>query len=186
LSGLQAIRDFIESDVSYRRIFGGKDDSGIVQPGLIEHVDTLVTGLSSIDVQTLPIYRPGLITPEDLPVLEAAGVVGDLALHLVVDPSEIAAPPEAAVRLVENINDLIVGASPADFLRVAENSRAGNSNGLGVIVVAAGTWKSRILSTAIRSGAVNELITDLDTALAIGRHAGADLGGRSHLIGGKR
>ncbi len=186
LGGLQSIRDFIESDVSYRRIFGGKDESGIVQPGLIEQVDTLVTGLSSIDVQTLPIYRPGLITPEDLPVLEAAGVVGDLALHLVVDPSEIAAPTEAAVRLVESINDLIVGASPADFLRVAENSRAGDSNGLGVIVVAAGTWKSRILSTAIRSGAVNELITDLDTALAIGRHAGADLGGRSHLIGGKR
>src|SRR5262249_14271795 len=147
-----------------------------------EQVDTLVTGLSSIDVQTLPIYRPGLITEADLPVLEAAGVVGDLALHLIVEPSEVAAPPRNSVQLVENVNDLIVGASPSDFLRVANQRREGRSDGLGVVVVAAGTWKSRILSTAIRLGAVNELITDLDTAMAIGRHAGADMAHRTHAI----
>src|SRR5688572_10773202 len=81
--GLRAIRDFVESDVSYLRIFGGKDERG-----LLDQVDTLVTGLSSIDVDILPIYRPNLITQEDIPVLERAGVVGDLALHLVVESEQ--------------------------------------------------------------------------------------------------
>lgn len=181
--GLRAIRDFIESDVSYRRIFGGPDEDGRPQPGLIEQVDTLVTGLTSLDVQTLPIYRPGLITPADLPVLQRAGVEGDLALHLLVSPNE--QPPDArgngpfhrsAEReLVAGINDLIVGASPEDFIRVADRARRASSPqsaGLGVVVLAAGAWKARILITAIRLRAVNELITDLETAVAIGRHAG--------------
>jgi len=177
--GLRAIRDFIESDVSFRRIFGGRDDSGTVHPGLIEEVDTLVTGLSSLDVQTLPAYRPNLITEEDLPVLQRAGVVGDLALHLIVAPEEGADPGSDEHRLVENINSLIVGASPDVFMRVAERSRNGEAGGLGVVVLAVGAWKARILSTVIRMGAVNELITDLETALAIGRHAGLELPPRS-------
>src|SRR5205823_2212932 len=85
LHGLRAIRDFIEGDVSYRRIFGDRS-SGTA--GDIERVDTLITGLTSIDVETLPTYRPGLITVDDLPVLQRAGVVGDLALHLVVEPGD--------------------------------------------------------------------------------------------------
>lgn len=177
--GLRAIRDFIESDVSYRRIFGGPDENGAHQPGLIEQVDTLVTGLTSLDVQTLPIYRPGLITPEDLPILQRAGVVGDLALHLLVEPNGPRAlsdgSPSPERELVENINDLIVGASPQDFLRVAERVRRGEADGLGVVVLAAGAWKARILTTAIRLRAVNELITDLETALAIGRHLGIEM-----------
>jgi len=175
---LRAIRDFIESDISYRRIFGGPVENGVAQPSLIEQVDTLVTGLTSLDVQTLPIYRPGLITPEDLPVLQRAGVVGDLALHLLVEqdgagePTDSASSPER--ELVAHINDLIVGASPQDFIRVAERVRSGQVNGLGVVVLAVGAWKARILTTAIRLRAVNELITDLETALAIGRHVGIE------------
>jgi DNA-binding transcriptional regulator LsrR (DeoR family) len=169
-AGLRAIRDFIEGDVSYKRIFGAPDE-----PGLMNHVDTLVTGLTSLDVQTLPTYRPGLITPEDLPVLERAGVVGDLALHMIVAEDDSAAQAQSTAEdrgLVESINDLIVGASPKDFIRVAERARRGESQGLGVVVLASGPWKARILTTAIRLRAVNELITDLETALAIGRHLG--------------
>src|SRR5262249_39248876 len=112
LTGLRSIRDFIESDVSYRRIFG---DAG--EAGLIQQVDTIVTGLSSIDVQTLPTYRPNLITEPDLPVLEAAGVVGDLALHLIAEPSNGSSAPTKAMKLINSINDLIVGVTPADFVR---------------------------------------------------------------------
>jgi DNA-binding transcriptional regulator LsrR (DeoR family) len=170
---LQAIREFIESDISYRRIFGGKDENGVWQPGLMNQVDTLITGLTSLDVQTLPIYRPNLITPEDLPVLQRAGVVGDLALHLLVEPGE---PSDATLSeermLVNSINDLIVGATPRDFIHVAERVRQGQANGLGVVVLAVGAWKARILTTAIRLRAVNELITDLETAIAIGKHVG--------------
>lgn len=178
--GLRAIRDFIESDVSYRRIFGGKDENGEFQPGFIEQVDTLVTGLTSLDVQTLPIYRPHLITEADLPILERAGVVGDLGLHLLVAQDDTAASPQDGCdsperALVEDINDLIVGASPRDFLRVAEQARGGSSGGLGVIVLAVGAWKARILTTAIRLRAVNELITDLETALAICRYVGIEM-----------
>jgi DNA-binding transcriptional regulator LsrR (DeoR family) len=173
LQGLRAIRDFIENDVSYRRIFGGPESSG--QDGLIHQVDTLITGLTSLDVQTLPIYRPNLITPDDLPVLQQAGVLGDLALHLVVAPegnnsSNAASAPQRSV--VDTINDLIVGASPKDFIRVADRARSGEGRGLGVIVLAVGVWKARILTTAIRMGAVNELVTDLETAHAIGRELG--------------
>lgn len=174
---LHAIRDFIEGDVSYRRIFGGRDDGGEWQPGLMEQVDTIVTGLTSLDVETLPIYRPNLITPEDIPVLQRAGVVGDLALHLIV--SEDAAPESPERALVAKINDLIVGASPADFVRVAERTRRGESRGLGVVVLAVGPWKAEILTTAIRLGAVNELITDLETAFAIGRCAGIKWEGKA-------
>jgi DNA-binding transcriptional regulator LsrR (DeoR family) len=180
LSGLRAIRDFIESDVSYRRIFGDSRE-----PGLNAQVDTVVTGLSSIDVQTLPTYRPNLITESDLPVLEAAGVVGDLALHLIAEPHEGGTAPPEALRLVESINDLIVGASPADFVRVAERARSSETAGLGVVVLSVGAWKARILSAAIRMRAVNELITDLDTALAIGKNEGLDLGPRAQFLGVK-
>ena len=180
-SGLHAIRDFIEGDVSFRRIFGGRDESGGCQPGLVEQVDTLVTGLTSLDVETLPIYRPNLITPEDIPVLQRAGVVGDLALHLIVSENSGSQHSALSTRhstperqLVAKINDLIVGASPRDFIRVAARSRAGESRGLGVLVLAAGPWKAQILTTAIRLGAVNELITDLETAIAIGRYAGVE------------
>jgi DNA-binding transcriptional regulator LsrR (DeoR family) len=167
---LRAIRDFIEGDVSYRRIFGGRDDNGEFQPGLMEQVDTIITGLTSLDVETLPTYRPNLITPEDIPVLGRAGVVGDLALHLVVSEDAPASSPERD--LVAQINDLIVGASPADFIRVAEKTRSGEGKGLGVVVLAVGPWKAQILATAIKMGAVNELITDLETSLAIARCAG--------------
>jgi len=179
-TGLLAIRDFIEGDVSYRRIFGGRNENGEILPGLMSQVDTLVTGLTSLDVDTLPAYRPNLITPEDIPVLERAGVVGDLALHLIV--SENAGEASAAEKtettpereLVAKINNLIVGASPTDFIRVAERTRKGESRGLGVVVLAAGPWKAQTLITAIRLGAVNELITDLETAVAIGRLAGIE------------
>jgi hypothetical protein len=146
---------------------------------LIECVDTLVTGLTSLDVQTLPIYRPNLITPEDLPVLQRAGVVGDLALHLVVasdDPdTPDQAPPSPERELVAHVKNLIVGATPQDFIRVAERVRHGSSDGLGVIVLAVGAWKAPILTTAVRMRAVNELITDLETAMAICRHVNLTL-----------
>jgi hypothetical protein len=171
---LRAIRDFVEGDVSYRRIFGGKDDSGTLQPGLLGQVDTLVTGLSSIDVEILPIYRPNLITQQDIPILEKAGVVGDLALHLIVE-SEASDRKSPERRLVETINSLIVGADPSDFVQVAERAREKDSRGLGVLVLSVGVWKARILTTAIRMGAVTELITDLDTALAIARHVGVHI-----------
>jgi DNA-binding transcriptional regulator LsrR (DeoR family) len=185
MGGLKAIRDFIESDISYRRIFGGADETGAHHPGLIEQVDTLVTGLTSLDVETLPIYRPNLITPDDLPILHRAGVVGDLALHLLVEQEGTDSRPSAERELVENVNDLIVGASPRDFIRVAERARRGESKGLGVVVLASGAWKARILTTAIRLGAVNELITDLETALAIGRHAGIERKMKHHLAGAR-
>ncbi len=179
--GLRAIRDFIESDVSYHRIFGGMGENGEREPGFLDQVDTLVTGLTSLDVQTLPTYRPGLITPADLPALQRAGVVGDLALHLIVDPDSAADADSVDGRLVEEINDLIVGASPQDFIRVAERTRHGETAGLGVVVIAVGGWKAHILTTAIRIGAVNELITDLETALAIGTHVGLSLSAGSRL-----
>lgn len=175
-AGLRSIRDFIESDVSYRRIFGGPQEEAVGerQPAMIEQVDTLVTGLTSLDVQTLPTYRPNLITPDDLPVLQRAGVVGDLALHLVVAHGSGTEPADKSPeqQLVEEINDLIVGASPSDFIRVAERHRHGDLNGLGVVVLAVGAWKAKILTTAIRLRAVNELITDLETAHAIARELG--------------
>ncbi|HSV72149.1 MAG TPA: sugar-binding domain-containing protein [Chthonomonadales bacterium] len=174
--GLSAIRDFIESDVSHRRVFGGRDERGEWSAGLIERMDTLITGLTSLDVQTLPAYRPGLITTEDLPALQRAGVVGDLALHLLVDGDHRRPETEEAAGsdegLVAAINDLIVGASPADFVRVAERARSGEREGLGVVVLAAGPWKARILATAMKLRAVNELITDFDTARALCDHLG--------------
>src|SRR5205823_2642943 len=95
----------------------------------------------------------------------------DLALHLIVESDDTdRRSPEG--QLVETINSLIVGASPADFIGVAERARQESSTGLGVVVLSVGGWKARILTTAIRMGAVNELITDLDTALAIARHVG--------------
>jgi DNA-binding transcriptional regulator LsrR (DeoR family) len=170
MHGLRFIRDFIESDVSYRRIFGSQE-----RDGLIHQMDTLVTGLTSLDVQTLPIYRPGLITEDDLQALEKAGVVGDLALHLLEEKEtssdDIVNKDES---LVQELNDLIVGASPLDFIRVAEKARETDSKGPGVIVVAVGPMKARILITAIRLGAVNELITDLETAIAMGRYLGIE------------
>ncbi len=169
--GLRSIRDFIESDVSYRRIFGMPD-----KPGLITKMDTLITGLTWLDVQTLPIYRPGLITEADLPNLERAGVVGDLALHLLLENPNLGVNGEECpeVSLVRELNDLIIGASPADFINLAERTRKRENKGLGVIVLAVGPRKARILISAIRLGAVNELITDLETALAIGRYLGIE------------
>ncbi len=171
LEGLRSIRDFIESDVSYRRIFGGIDG-----PGALEQVDTLITGLTSLDVQTLPTYRPGLITEDDIPALQRAGVVGDLALHLILQLADNELITEIpGQELVHSINDLIVGASPKDIVRVAERHRSGETNGLGVLVLAVGAWKAKILTAAIKMGAVNELITDLVTANSIAKLCGIDL-----------
>jgi DNA-binding transcriptional regulator LsrR (DeoR family) len=147
----------------------------------MDHVDTLVTGLSSIDVDILPVYRPHLITQEDIPILQRAGVVGDLALHLIVESEEMDRnSPER--QLVETINSLIVGAEPSDFVKVAERARKADSEGLGVVVLSVGAWKARILTTAIRMGAVTELITDMDTALAIARHVGVHVPSRASAM----
>lgn len=159
---LAHIREFITGDTSYRQIFG----DGSSGSGMIAQIDTLVTGLSSIDVTTLPSYRPNLINPDDIPVLQRAGVAGDLGLHLLLrNDAEPDGPRDTA--LVEQINSLIVGAAPSDFVAVAERARQSPASGPGVIVVAAGDWKAAILCAAIRLGAVNELITDLETANAM-------------------
>lgn len=183
--GLKAIRDFIESDISYRRIFGGADESGD-QTALIDQMDTLVTGLSSIDVDTLPTYRPNLITPDDVAALERAGVVGDLALHLLIEDAASDSADSEEQALVDSINDLIVGASPRNFIDIAERSRTENAQGPGVLVVSVGAWKARILTAAIRMRAVNELITDLETAQAIARHAGIQIADSIIPTGAKR
>jgi DNA-binding transcriptional regulator LsrR (DeoR family) len=180
-TGLRAIRDFIEGDVSYRRVFGGKKERNKRDPGMIAQMDTLISGLSSLDVSTLPIYRPDLITEQDIGSLQRSGVVGDLGLHLVVDPDHVGEGDGAAgAKLVDEINNLIVGASPEEFVRVADRARNGNG-GLGVVVLASGAWKARILLAAIRMGAVNELITDLETAIAMGKLLGVKSLGKAHL-----
>jgi DNA-binding transcriptional regulator LsrR (DeoR family) len=174
-AGLSAIRRFITEDVSYQRVFG--------EGGWMEAADTVVTGLSSIDVQSLPDYRPDLITAHDVPALQRAGVVGDLALHLMTDPARAAECSEEDAGLVQEINSLLVGAGPDDLRRIAQRAR--QSGAPGVIVLATGPWKADILLAAIRHGAVNELVTDLETAMAIGRRLGVRISSRISIGGGK-
>ena len=53
------------------------------------------------------------------------------------------------------------------------------------MVIAVGAWKAQILTTAIRMRAVNELITDLETAHAIGRELGIAEMPDAPTLGGK-
>lgn len=158
------IWELIEEDISYQCIFGighhvGKPND---RNALVNQLDTIVSGMSSLLVESALVSIAKLVTPDDLASLRDAGYVGDLGGHPIMDPER---DPDPRTRsLAESASALVVSPTPADFIRVAERSRDEDRKNTGVFITGIGKQKARAFLAAIKMRAVNELCTDRATA----------------------
>lgn len=162
---LETIWEFIEEDISYRRIFGKGHHRGerSGETALIDRMDTIITGMSDLHRLSALVSMAKVIREEDLVKLKAAGYIGDLGGHVIHDPdTEIT--DEEARDLARRISELVVSPKPEDFVRVAERARRRSDNKTGVFVISRRSEKAPALIAACKMGAINELFTDSATA----------------------
>jgi len=152
------IHDFITMLPNYRLIFGPTDNG---QQPLMEQLDALVTSVGAPPApdtkQPWWSLTQQLMEGEEAQVQRAT--VGNLAGQFITDEE---VDPEDA-RGIEEINARVFGPKIEDFKRLAKNSKAKKSPGL--LVVAAGTFKARVVHRISLAGLVGELI--IDQALAM-------------------
>lgn len=182
-AAFQAIRDFMTSHSSYRRIFPGPPEE---QPGrprslriagegtdeaLISHMDSILTGLGAADNYTiLDHYLQALLDAEESEQLgqycREGKVVGDIGGHLV--ESKKGSDDNQLMDFLTHVNRRILAAVPADFVDVASRNRK-TGDGAGVTVATAGARKSKILITLLswEPCPISRLVIDTHCALAL-------------------
>ena len=155
-----AIREFLGSHSSYRRIFGELPGDDPIRPrkfnGIIDfssdvqitQMDTIITGVGSADAYTqMSAFLKFWLDAGELKTLRDYCaqhlVVGDLGCHLI--PSVEADENDQLKRFLRQINRRILGAQPSDFVDVASRQRKTRS-GAGVVAVAIGARKAKIIA----------------------------------------
>lgn len=172
------IWEFIGQDLSYINVFGpGHHTNKTNASGaLVTDMDTIISGMSSLSVESALVSIANLAKPEDVATLTEAGFVGDLGGHPIYDPESGDPGPEAK-ELAEAISALVISATPRDFKRIAGAARQGNIKNpedKGVFIVGIGKQKARAFLAAIKMEAVNELFTDRATAEEMARVLGLE------------
>ena len=162
-----AIKQYIESDPSYQAVYG--------TGGLIDQVDTVITGIGALDREgswfNYIAYLDQADPESEFHRLSELGVVGDIAQHFVTKEGVVKKTHPA----IDSINRRVIGIRPEHFIRVAERYRGQKSiAGAGVITIAAGRHKARVIVSAVQSKAVNHLIIDKDLAVEIKRLLNSD------------
>jgi len=158
----EIIKQYIESDPSYQAVYG--DD------GLINQIDTIVSGIGALDREgswfNYIAYLDQAEPEREFQRLSDLGVVGDIAQHFVTQEGVV----EDTHPAIDSINQRVIGIRPEHFIQLAERYRGSESAaGAGVIIIAVGQHKARVVIAAIRSGAVNHLVIDENLAREIKR-----------------
>ena len=178
-----AIRDFMTSHSSYRRIFGDSPPEDPRQPRNVEgvrhrptqakiaHIDTIVTGLGAPDSYTvLRNYHTSLMDGDEIATFlkycKKGKVVGDIGGHLV--ESRTGKEDQEVVDFLKNINRRLLAAQPSDFIDVASRYQK-TKKGAGVIAVTVGARKAKILYTLLSWAPcpLSMLVIDSHCALAL-------------------
>jgi DNA-binding transcriptional regulator LsrR (DeoR family) len=114
---------------------------------LARNADVALLGVGNLNPAHSGFVKGGFLSAEELAAATAAGAVGDMGGHIfTVD----------GCLHDKSYDDRIIGVSLDDLKRMAKT-----------IVVAAGTEKSAAILGALRTGAVNVLVTDERTAGAV-------------------
>ena len=109
--------------------------------------DVALVGLGGMDPEVSSLLRAGYVTREDLERCAAAGVVGDVAGHML----------DAAGRVVaSDLGSRTVGLDEASLRAVPE-----------VVALAHGPLKVDVVRAALRSGLVDVLVSDAATVRAV-------------------
>ncbi len=114
---------------------------------LARQADVALLGVGNLDPAQSGFVKGGFLTPEELAALAAAGAVGDMGGHLFTLDGCLQD---------KTFDERIIGASLEDLKRIPQT-----------IVVAAGREKGAALLGALRTGAVDVLVTDDRTAAAV-------------------
>ncbi len=162
---MAVIQRFIRCCPAYREIFGNLEPKSL---RLIDTVDTLLTSVGTLD-------RPWRMCGMEL--CEIGGierqafrdvVLGDIG-GVLIHKEEKPAPEEAA-RLKE-IQQLWTGIQGADFFDAAHKA---DHNRPGVIVLAIGANKAKIIHRCVKQGLINHLICDEALAWALCKETGSN------------
>jgi DNA-binding transcriptional regulator LsrR (DeoR family) len=178
-----AIQSLLTSHSSYRRIFGApptqdsaetKNLAAITKrpaEAMISHMDTIITGFGAADNYTvLSHYLNSWLDKEEIETLleycHAGKVVGDIGGHL-ISPSE-AKDDNDLINFLLRINRRTLAAQPSDFIHVASRHLK-SRKGAGVLGIAAGARKAKILSTLLSRSPcpISRLVIDTHCALAL-------------------
>jgi DNA-binding transcriptional regulator LsrR (DeoR family) len=146
------VRSGIALDLTYQAIYGPK--------GLINDVCTVFSACSGLEKFAACVeFRA--FDSRKIEILRERGIVGDWNGHLLPNASD------EAKELAEEQNQLALGASPADMVRVAARARRDGFHGLGVVLVVSGVRRAEVVLAACEMRAVNELVIASDTARAM-------------------
>ena len=161
---MAVIQRFIRCCPAYSEIFGNPEQTS---GRLIDTVDTLLTSVGTLD-------RPWRMCGVEL--CEIGGIerqafrdvvlgdIGGVLIHKEEKPS-----PEEAARLRE-IQQLWTGIQGSDFFEAA---RKADHNRPGVIVLAIGANKAKIIHRCVKQGLINHLICDEALAWALCKETGS-------------
>jgi len=158
-----AIRDFMTTHTSYRRIFGDSPPKNPRKPRSIEgvrnrpsqakitQIDTIITGLGAADNYTvLRNYHKSLLDPREIDTFlrycRKGKVVGDIGGHLI--KSEAGRHDKRVAAFLARINRRLLAAQPSDFIDVASRYQK-TKKGAGVIAITVGARKAKILHTLL-------------------------------------
>ena len=180
-----AIREFLGSHSSYRRIFGELPGDDPIRPrkynGIIDfasdvkitQMDSILTGVGSADAYTqMSAFLKFWLDASELKTLRnycmQELVVGDLGCHLICSPE--AEENDELKRFLRQINRRILGAQPSDFVDVASRHRK-TGIGVGVVTMAIGARKAKILARLLTLPnspcPISALVVDTHCALAL-------------------
>jgi hypothetical protein len=144
-----SIRRFLTSHQSYRNIFGnaraGEQPRG---GGFVTSMDTIITGFGSADNYTvLHRFLPSWLNPEESDAIISycakGSIAGDLGGHFISSWRESG---EGGIEsFLAGINSRLIAATPRDFEAVAQRHARNRHAGAGVVGIAAGGRKARIL-----------------------------------------
>ena len=165
LEEIEIIKKYLqEGDTSYGEVFGTKD-----KKGLINEVDTIITGVGALSEDTLWYhYLPELKDNKYsvLKALEDKGVVGDVGQHFL-------SRDRGNDKSIDEINHRVNGLMVEHFSNLAEKHRRNSNNipqermGLGVVMAVSGNNKARIVLEAIKRNLVNTIILDETQAINV-------------------
>jgi DNA-binding transcriptional regulator LsrR (DeoR family) len=170
----ERIRQFLTTHASYVRIFGSQHHTGKKSsPPLIADIDTLITGFGSVDnyTATQRFLRSWLSESELDRVIEysrSGEIVGDFGGHFVTSP-QLASNNSDIQNFLQRINKRLIATNPHHFMTVANRHAKDPGSGAGVVGIAAGGRKARILHALLAQPncPISSLYIDTHCALAL-------------------
>jgi DNA-binding transcriptional regulator LsrR (DeoR family) len=168
--------ELVKAIPAYKQVFGASDNPEKRDPdALIAKMDTIITGIGGFPEGWLFKVEgtlPGpIFSEEEKKKLEDEGVVGDLCGTFITDNKVDGFPRDSTIA---RVNRRVFGPKPPDFLRCAEQARQKNTP--GVIVVANGARKARVVASAISNRCLTELICDANLAEELAKVKGIKIG----------